>query len=313
MTATTYHIPIMTQEVLDCLDVCRGGIFVDCTLGGGGHSEAILKSCERIRLIGIDRDSEAIAEAQRRLKPYSERFSAIHGNFFDLRELLLYRGIDAVDGILIDLGVSSHQLDATERGFSYKAEAPLDMRMDRSAPLTAYEVVNRWDEERLCDIFFRYGEERFSRRIAQRIVETRGKKPIETTVELAEIIRGAIPAKFRHSEAQHPARRCFQAIRIAVNGELDGLQAAIESCCNLLNKGGRLAVLTFHSLEDRIVKTLFRRLENPCTCPPSAPVCICGKKPTARVLTKKPITANELEREQNSRSTSAKLRAIERL
>ena len=264
------------------------------------------------KLYGIDRDDDALKAAGARLSRFGDRFTAIKGNFFDMKTLLSDRGVYGVDGILLDLGVSSHQLDATERGFSYKAEAPLDMRMDRSAPLTAKTVVNTWPEEELRRIFYEYGEEKFSAKIARRIVERRAERPIETTTELAELVRGAIPSKFRN-EPQHPARRCFQAIRIAVNGELDGLYDAIQSAHDLLNPGGRLAILTFHSLEDRIVKNAFRTFENPCTCPKSAPVCICGKKPTAKVLTRHPLVASEEEQAMNSRATSAKLRAIVRM
>ena len=307
------HTPIMVSEVLTLLEPARGGVFIDGTLGGGGHAEAVLRAMpESGRLYGIDRDDDALRAAGARLSCFGDRFTAIKGNFFDMKELLLRYGVTAVDGILLDLGVSSYQLDAPERGFSYKAEAPLDMRMDQHAPLTAYEVVNRWSEEKLTEIFYEYGEEKFSRRIAQRIREQREKAPIETTTELAELIKGAIPAKFRN-EPQHPARRCFQAIRIAVNGELDGLDAAIRQAHDLLRPGGRLAVLTFHSLEDRIVKNAFRSFENPCTCPKSAPVCICGKKPTARVLTRHPLVASAQEQKENSRATSAKLRAIVRI
>lgn len=308
-----HHVPIMVSEVLSLLEPSRGGVFVDGTLGGGGHAEAVLSAMpETGRLFGIDRDDEALRAAGARLARFGDRFTAIKGNFFDMRSLLADRGIAKVDGILLDLGVSSHQLDAAERGFSYKAEAPLDMRMDRSAPLTARIVVNTWSEAELRRIFYEYGEEKFSAKIANRIVERRAEKPIETTTELAELIRSAIPAKFRN-EPQHPARRCFQAIRIAVNGELDGLHDAIVSAHDLLNPGGRLAILTFHSLEDRIVKNAFRTFENPCTCPKSAPVCICGKKPTAKVLTRHPLVASEREQTENPRATSAKLRAIVRM
>ena len=308
-----HHVPIMVSEVLELLEPARGGIFVDGTLGGGGHAEAVLSALpEGGRLMGIDRDDEALRAAGARLARFGDRFTAIKGNFFDMKALLAEYGIFKVDGILLDLGVSSHQLDAADRGFSYKAEAPLDMRMDRSAPLSARIVVNEWPEAELRRIFYEYGEEKFSAKIAARIAERRRERPIETTTELAELIKGAIPAKFRN-EPQHPARRCFQAIRIAVNGELDGLHDAITSAHDLLNPGGRLAILTFHSLEDRIVKNAFRTFENPCTCPKSAPVCICGKKPTAKVLTRHPLVASEREQKENSRATSAKLRAIVRM
>ena len=308
-----HHVPIMVTEVLTLLDPSRGGVFVDGTLGGGGHAEAVLSALpETGKLFGIDRDDDALKAAGARLSRFGDRFTAIKGNFFDMKELLAAHGVDKVDGILLDLGVSSHQLDAAERGFSYKAEAPLDMRMDQSAPLTAKIVVNEWPESELRRIFWEYGEEKFSGKIAARIVERRKERPIETTTELAELIKSAIPAKFRN-EPQHPARRCFQAIRIAVNGELDGLYDAIVSAHDLLNPGGRLAILTFHSLEDRIVKNAFRTFENPCTCPKSAPVCICGKKPTAKVLTRHPLVASEQEQKENSRATSAKLRAIVRM
>jgi 16S rRNA (cytosine1402-N4)-methyltransferase len=308
-----HHVPIMVSEVLTLLAPERGGVFVDGTLGGGGHAEAVLSALpESGRLFGIDRDDDALKAAGGRLARFGDRFTAIKGNFFDMKALLAARGVTAVDGILLDLGVSSHQLDARERGFSYKAEAPLDMRMDRSAPLTAKTVVNEWPEDELRRIFFAYGEEKFSAKIAQRIVRQRAVSPIETTTELAELIKSAIPAKFRN-EPQHPARRCFQAIRIAVNGELDGLEDAVRSAHDLLKPGGRLAILTFHSLEDRIVKNAFRSFENPCICPKSAPVCICGRKPTAKVLTRHPLVASEAEQKANPRATSAKLRAIVRI
>lgn len=308
-----YHVPIMVNEVIDLLAPERGGIFVDGTLGGGGHSEAILKALpEGGRLYGIDRDDEAIAEASKRLSPYAGSFTALHGNFFSMKDLLSEHGVSGVDGILLDLGVSSHQLDTPERGFSYKYDAPLDMRMDRTAALSAYTVVNTWDKEKLAWIFREYGEERFANRIADRIAEKRAQHPIETTAELAEIVKNAIPAKYRN-EPQHPARRVFQAVRIAVNGELDELADAIQNAHGLLNPGGILAVLTFHSLEDRIVKNTFRSLENPCVCPKSSPVCVCGRKPTAKVLTRHPLTADETEQKTNTRSTCAKLRAVEKL
>ena len=307
------HVPIMVSEVLSLLEPVRGGIFVDGTLGGGGHAEAVLRALpESGRLYGIDRDDDALKAAGARLACFGERFTAIKGNFFDMRSLLAQRGVTAVDGILLDLGVSSYQLDAGERGFSYRTEAPLDMRMDQSAPLSAKQVVNEWSEQELTRIFFAYGEEKFSARIAKSIVTARKDAPIETTTQLAALIKNAIPAKFRN-EPQHPARRCFQAIRIAVNGELDGLSDALKAAHDLLRPNGRLVVLTFHSLEDRIVKNTFRTFENPCTCPKSAPVCICGKKPTAKVLTRHPLVASEQEQNENPRSTPAKLRAIVRI
>ena len=307
------HTPIMVSEVLSLLEPQRGGVFVDGTLGGGGHAEAVLSAMpENGRLFGIDRDSDALRAAGARLARFGDRFTAIKGNFFDMKPLLSERGVTAVDGILLDLGVSSYQLDRADRGFSYKAEARLDMRMDQSAPMSAYEVVNTWSEQALAEIFWEYGEEKFSKRIASRIAEARKEAPIETTTALAELIKSAIPSKYRN-EPQHPARRCFQAIRIAVNGELDGLSAAIRSAHDLLKPGGRLVILTFHSLEDRIVKNVFRSFEDPCTCPKSAPVCICGKKPSAVVLTRHPLVASEQEQKENSRSTPAKLRAIERI
>ena len=312
-TGAVYHVPILVDEVLRLLEPERGGIFVDGTLGGGGHAEAVLSRLpENGRLYGIDRDDEALLQPSARLARFSDRFTPIKGNFFDMKRLLAERGVTHADGILLDLGVSSHQLDAAGRGFSYKREAPLDMRMDRTASLSARSVVNEWPKAELRRIFFEYGEERFSDRIAERIVSEREKRPIETTTELAELVKSAIPAKFRN-EPQHPARRVFQAIRIAVNGELDGLSDAIQSAHDLLNPGGRLAILTFHSLEDRIVKNVFRTFENPCTCPKSAPVCICGKRPTAQILTRHPIVADEAEQAANPRSTPAKLRAIERI
>ena len=313
MSTTFRHTPVLLSETISLLAPERGGVFVDGTLGGGGHAAAVL---ERLpiggRLIGIDRDGEALRAAGERLKPYGERFFALHGNFFNMRALLEGEGIGALNGVLLDLGVSSHQLDSPERGFSYRLDAPLDMRMDLSEPRSAYDVVNGYSIEALTRILRDYGEERFSRRIAERISRAREKKPIQTTAELAEIVREAIPGKFR-AEPQHPARRTFQAVRIEVNGELGGLDRAVEDACALLQSGGRLCIITFHSLEDRIVKQAFRRFENPCVCPPDAPVCVCGRRPTARILTKKPLVASAAEAAENPRATSAKLRAVERL
>ena len=308
------HVPVLLAEVLSALEPERGGIFVDGTLGGGGHAEAVLSRLPENngRLIGIDRDWEAVTAAGDRLRSFGDRFSALHGNFFQMAELLEGIGVQRVDGILLDLGVSSYQLDTAERGFSYHTAAPLDMRMDQAASFSAYDVVNGYSWEELTRIFRDYGEERFAGRIADRIITKRKEKPIESTVELAEIVKSAIPTKNRQ-EKQHPARRVFQAVRIEVNGELDGLRKAIDSAHDLLNPGGRLCILTFHSLEDRIVKTAFRTYENPCTCDKSAPICICGKVPTARVLTRKPLTCSEQEAKDNSRAICAKLRAIERI
>ncbi len=307
------HIPVLLDETLALLAPERGGIFVDGTLGGGGHAEAVLSRLPVDgRLIGIDRDWEAVHAAGDRLSAYGDRFTVLHGNFFDMDALLGGIGVTSVNGILLDLGVSSHQLDTQERGFSYKTEAPLDMRMDQSAALSAKDVVDGYPEAELARVIWEYGEERFSRRIAERICRAREQYPIETTLQLAGIVREAIPAKFRN-EPQHPARRTFQALRIEVNGELKGLERAVECACDLLQKGGRLCIITFHSLEDRIVKQAFRRFENPCTCPPSAPICICGKEPKAKVLTRKPLTASAEEEARNSRSTSAKLRCIEKI
>lgn len=308
-----HHIPIMVEQVLCLLSPERGGIFVDGTLGGGGHAEAVLSRLPPgSRLIGIDRDAAAIAAASQRLAPFGGRFVALKGNFFDMAALLATRGVQAVDGILLDLGVSSYQLDTPERGFSYHEDAPLDMRMDTSAPLSASQVVNQYSQEALRDIIRDYGEERYAARVAGAIVKARQQKPIESTLELAEIIKRAIPAANRR-EGPHPARRTFQALRIAVNGELDGLEQAICQAHDLLRPGGRMAVITFHSLEDRIVKNAFRRFAHPCTCDPRAPICTCGKQPTARILTNKPLAAGPAELENNPRARSAKLRGIEKL
>lgn len=313
MTESSYHTPIMLEEVLELLRPERCRVTVDGTLGGGGHSEGILERLpEGAMHFGIDRDAEAIEAAGKRLARFPN-FRAIHGNFFEMKSLvpLAEYGFTGADGILLDLGVSSHQLDDGTRGFSYGEEAPLDMRMDRSAPLSAYEVVNGYPQRRLFEIIRDYGEERFAWRISGAIEAEREKAPIETTTRLAQIVKAAIPAAARR-EGPHPARRTFQAIRIEVNSELNGLEEAVRNAASMLSPGGVLAVITFHSLEDRIVKNLFRELKDPCTCPPSAPICTCGRKPMAEILTGKPITAGEEELERNPRARSAKLRAIRR-
>jgi 16S rRNA (cytosine1402-N4)-methyltransferase len=308
-----HHIPILRDTVVSLLAPQRGGTFVDGTLGGGGHAEAVLERLpEDGRLYGIDRDSAAIEAASLRLTRFGEAFTAIRGNFFDMKRLLAGQGVMEADGILLDLGVSSHQLDTPERGFSYHEDAPLDMRMDPSAPLSAYDVVNGYPAEALARIIREYGEERYAMRVANAIVREREKAPLDSTVRLAEIVKRAMPAPARR-EQQHPARRTFQALRIEVNGELAGLSDALTDAHDLLRSGGVLAVITFHSLEDRIVKQAFKTFENPCTCDPRAPICTCGKKPTARMLTKKPIVAGEAELKENPRARSAKLRAIQKL
>lgn len=313
MTSVFRHIPIMKNEVLELLAPERGGIFADGTLGGGGHAEAVLERLpENGKLYGIDRDGDAIAAASKKLERFGSRFKSVRGNFFDMRSLLSAEGVCGLDGALLDLGVSSYQLDTPERGFSYNEDAPLDMRMDRSASMSAYDVVNTYSADRLAEIIRDYGEERYAARIARRIAAEREKAPIETTLQLAGLIKEAMPAAARN-EKQHPAKRTFQAIRIEVNGELEELDAAISDIESFLNPGGVLAVITFHSLEDRIVKQAFKRFEEPCICDRRAPICTCGLKPTAKIITKKPLTASEEELEANPRSRSAKLRAIRRL
>lgn len=313
MTESSYHKPIMLKEVLELIDPAHCSATVDGTLGGGGHSEGILELLPpSSHHFGIDRDPDALAAAGERLKGFAN-FTEIKGNFFNIRELipLSEYKLPGVDGILLDLGVSSHQLDDAKRGFSYGSEAPLDMRMDRTSPLSAYEVVNGYTSKRLFEIIRDYGEERFASRIANAIVKEREHGPIETTTRLAEIIKSAIPAAARR-EGPHPARRTFQAIRIEVNGELEGLGEAIRNAVSILNPGGVMCVITFHSLEDRIVKNVFRELRDPCTCPPSAPICICGKKPAVEILTAKPIIPCDDEVNENPRARSAKLRAVRR-
>ena len=307
------HRPVLLDECMEALAIRPDGIYVDGTAGGGGHSSAIAARLQHGRLLALDRDAEAVAAASARLAPYGERVSVIRTCFSQLGDVCRDLGITRIDGLLLDLGVSSHQLDTPERGFSYLREAPLDMRMDRSAELSAYDVVNGYSQEELKRIFYEYGEEKFSGRIASALVRERERNPITTTKELAEIVRDAIPAQNRAEEHQHPAKRVFQAIRIAVNRELDEIAPALESAAQLLTPGGRIAVITFHSLEDRIVKQTFSRLALGCTCPRDLPICVCGRKPILKVVTKKPILPAEEELAVNSRSHSAKLRVAEKL
>ncbi len=305
------HKSVLLNETIEALAVERGGVFVDGTLGGGGHAEAILQKLPSGRLIGIDRDGAAIAAASKRLAGYPA-FTALRGNYADMQELLDSIGVGGVDGVLLDLGVSSFQLDTAERGFSYNENARLDMRMDERAPLSAYEVVNGYKEAELAGIITRYGEERWAKRIAQFIIKARADKPVETTFELNDLIKAAIPASARR-EGPHPSKRTFQAIRIEVNGELSQLEGALRSAVERLNPGGRMAVITFHSLEDRIVKQTFRELANPCVCDPRAPVCVCGRKPSVKPVTRKAAAPSEAEILDNPRARSAHLRAIEKL
>ncbi|MBQ7794035.1 MAG: 16S rRNA (cytosine(1402)-N(4))-methyltransferase RsmH [Clostridia bacterium] len=306
------HISVLLNEAVDALSIKENGLYADGTLGGGGHSEAILMKNDTARLIGIDRDSEAIAAAGKRLERFSDRITLVNSNFANIRQVLDNLGIDGIDGAVLDLGVSSYQLDNAERGFSYMKDAPLDMRMNQNDTKSAYDVVNTYDKNALCDIFFRYGEEKWSKRIAEFIINRRENKPIQTTLELADIISAAIPAGARE-KGSHPAKRVFQAIRIEVNGELEILKNAILDFISCLNSGGRLAVITFHSLEDRIVKQCFSELAAGCTCPRDFPVCVCGKQPAVKIITKKPVLPSREEQESNVRSKSAKLRVAQKI
>lgn len=306
------HISIMAEQCMDGLDIKENGIYVDCTLGGGGHSSLILQRLgSKGRLIGIDQDMEAINAAKQRLRDYGN-VTYVNDNFRNIKRVLKSLEIEKVDGILADLGVSSYQLDNAERGFSYMNDAPLDMRMNRDDKNSAYEIINGYSEVQLEKVIRDYGEEKFARRIASFIVERRNIKAIQTTLELVDVIKAAIPAKARR-EGPHPAKRTFQAIRIEVNKELEILGDFVEDAVNVLNSKGRLAIITFHSLEDRIIKTRYKQLENPCTCPSDFPVCMCGKKPLVKIITKKPIEPSSEELEQNPRSRSAKLRVAEKL
>lgn len=306
------HKSVLLEETIDGLNVKPDGIYVDGTLGGGGHSyEVCARLGEKGSIIGIDQDEAAIAAAGIRLKDFREKVTIVRSNYCNVKSVLHGLGIDKVDGIMLDLGVSSYQLDTAERGFSYREDAPLDMRMDRRQTTTARDIVNGYSEMDLYCVIRDYGEDKFAKNIARHIVRERSRRPIETTGELTEIIRGAIPMKYQ-KKGGHPAKRTFQAIRIELNKELEVLKNSLDDMIEILNSGGRLCIITFHSLEDRIVKNAFRKNENPCTCPSDFPVCVCGKVSKGRVITRKPVLPGEAEISANSRAKSAKLRIFER-
>ena len=305
------HISVLYEESIAALNVRNGGLYVDGTLGGGGHSYGILSGAD-CSLIGIDQDTEAIRAASERLKKFDGRFTAVNNNFCNIKSILAELNVSGIDGALLDIGVSSYQLDNPERGFSYMHDAPLDMRMNARGGKTARDVVNTYSVEELTRIFYEYGEERWSKRVAEFIVERRGERPVETTFELVDIIKAAIPQRAR-SEGGHPAKRIFQAIRIEVNDELEVLKKAIADFTDCLNKGGRLAIITFHSLEDRIVKQAFADKARGCICPKEFPVCVCGRKPEIKIISRKPVLPSKEETERNPRSKSAKLRVAEKL
>lgn len=304
------HYSVLLSETIEQLNIKPDGIYVDGTLGGGGHAYEVCQKLTTGRFFGFDQDDAAILAAGERLAPFGERVTIIRDNYCNAKAKLNELGITGVDGIVLDLGVSSYQLDTEERGFSYRYDAPLDMRMDRRQSLTARDIVNDYSEMELFRIIRDYGEDKFAKNIAKHIVQARGDKPIETTFELNEIIKAAIPAKMRQNG--HPSKQTFQAIRIACNRELEVLRNSLGDFIGLLNPGGRLAIITFHSLEDRMVKNAFREAENPCTCPPEFPVCVCGKAPLGSCTTRKPILPSDKELEENSRSKSAKLRVFEK-
>jgi len=307
------HYSVLLNETVDSLNINPDGIYVDCTLGGAGHSNLIAsRLSEKGKLIGIDRDEFALGKAKERLSKYGDRIILLHANFVDGADRIKQEGFDRIDGVVADLGVSSFQLDDATRGFSYMHDAPLDMRMDRSDDVTAYDIVNSYSERELCRIIDMYGEERYASSIARKIVKYREGKPIETTTELSDIIKSGIPAKNK-ADGPHPAKRTFQAIRIEVNGELNIIADTINNFFPMLNEGGRMAIITFHSLEDRIVKHTFLEKTVGCTCPADFPVCVCGKKAEGRVITKKPILPSNEELEENPRSRSAKLRVLEKI
>ncbi len=310
---TFEHKSVLLEETVDSLEIRPDGIYVDGTLGGGGHAYEV---CSRLgdkgRLIGIDQDADAIRAASERLAPFGDKVTIVRSNYEHIASVLSELGIDKVDGIYLDLGVSSYQLDTAERGFTYREDAPLDMRMDQRNTQTAADIVNTYDEMELYRIIRDYGEDRFAKNIAKHIVRVRAEKPFETTGELIEVIKAAIPAKVR-ATGGHPAKRTFQALRIELNHELDVLNRSIDTMIDLLNPGGRLSIITFHSLEDRIVKTRFKNNENPCICPPGFPVCMCGRKSKGSVVTRKPIVPSEQEIEENKRSKSSKLRVFKKI
>ncbi len=306
------HKSVLLEETIENLNIKPDGIYVDGTLGGGGHSYHIAeKLSSKGRLIGIDQDADAIEAATKRLEPFADRVTIVRNNYCNFEQVLKDLSIDKVDGIVLDLGVSSYQLDTAQRGFTYKVDAPLDMRMDQRQQLTAKDIVNTYSEFDLYRIIRDYGEDKFAKNIAKHIVAARQDKPFETTFELNEVIKAAIPMKFR-AVGGHPAKKTFQAIRIELNHELDVLENSIDTMIDHLNEGGRICIITFHSLEDRIVKTRFKNCENPCTCPPDFPVCVCGNKSKGKVITRKPIVPSEEELEFNKRAKSSKLRVFER-
>ncbi len=307
-----HHVSVLLEECIDALNIRPDGIYVDGTLGGAGHSTRIAQKLTTGRLIGIDRDRVALEAAGERLQPYGDRVTLVHANFCQMQQVLNERNIDGVDGILLDLGVSSPQLDDGARGFSYMADAPLDMRMNRDDALTAHTIVNTWPQEELKHILYTYGEERYAPQIAAAICRRREENPIETTLQLVDVIRAAMPSAALR-EKQHPAKRSFQAIRIAVNDELGAVEQVMKQAVSLLNPGGRLAVITFHSLEDRVVKQAMAEAAKGCTCPPEFPVCVCGKKPQVRLVNRKPIQSGETELQENPRARSAKLRVCEKI
>ena len=307
------HKSVLLNETIDGLNIKPDGIYVDGTLGGGGHAYEVCRRLgEKGSIVGIDQDAAAIEAASARLKDFGEKVTIVRSNYCDMKSKLHELGIDKVDGIVLDLGVSSYQLDTAERGFSYREDAPLDMRMDTRQKMTARDIVNDYTEADLYRVIRDYGEDKFAKNIAKHIVQARAMKPVETTAELSEIIRASIPMKFQ-KKSGHPAKRTFQAIRIELNRELDVLRDSLDDMIDLLNPGGRLCIITFHSLEDRIVKSAFRKNENPCTCPPDFPVCVCGKTPDVKLVSRKPILPSAQEVEENPRARSAKLRVAEKL
>ena len=307
-----HHVSVLLKECIEQLNIDPNGIYIDGTMGGAGHSLEIAKHLDKGRLIAIDQDLNAHEAGKERLKEHLDKVTFVHNNFGNIEQILDELNIEKVDGILLDIGVSSHQLDEAERGFSYQHNAPLDMRMDNTKEFSAYDIINEYTEQEINRVIFTYGEERWAKRIAQFIVAHRQEKNVETTGELVDIIKRAVP-KGARKDGPHPAKRTFQALRIEVNGELDVLKEAIEGGCRKLNVDGRFCIITFHSLEDRIVKESFRNKENPCTCPQQFPICMCNKKPTGKIITRKPILPSEEELDINPRARSAKLRVFQRV